>query len=183
MRLFIAIDLPNEIKEEIHKVAKTISPKCPRTKFVESHNLHITLKFLGEVGEDDVNPIISSLNLIPSSTAPFRLSINGIGTFGKDNKIRTVWAGITSGREDYVKLANQVIIATNKINDEKRKPSAHITIARTRHGFNPNILNEQIRKFQTTSFGEFEVKKFTLKQSILTPQGPIYSNIKKFPLI
>jgi 2'-5' RNA ligase len=173
MRCFIAIDIPEEIKEKIMKIEKELEEKIKESaKFVERENLHITLKFLGEIEENKAQKIKEIINSIPFT--PFKIKLKGVGVFPNEKFIRVIWIGGESKElEDIAKYLDE------KLKSEKFKSEEfiiHLTIARVKSKVN---ISDFLKKYQGYEFGEFEVdnvSQIKLKKSILTSKGPVYED-------
>jgi len=172
MRCFLAIDLNDEIKESIYSILKNYENGI---KKVEKENLHITLHFFGELPENDVKKISETLNSVKFH--PFRIKIKGIGAFPSFNYIRVLWVGVKSDE-----LKNLVREIYNALELPMKKFESHITIARVKRKPSKELM-DIIERYKHVDVGEQVVDKFVLKKSILTPNGPIYEDIKEFPLI
>ncbi|MEM2909174.1 MAG: RNA 2',3'-cyclic phosphodiesterase [Candidatus Bilamarchaeaceae archaeon] len=171
-RLFVAVELPQELRANIHEFARQIEQDG--VKLVEEENLHITLRFIGEVPEETVSDIASRLEKIKFKE--FECSIKGVGVFPSPSYIRVVWVGIEC--EQLMQLADSVIAALKGIGkEEERKFSAHLTIARVKKKID---LGEFLRKNKEKEFGKFNVSSFILFESKLTPKGPVYTELKRF---
>ncbi len=179
MRVFIAIDLPEELKEKIFRIYNKF--KFIKAKFVEKENLHITLKFLGELPPNKVNEIKEALRSIEFDK--FRIKIKGLGAFPDFNNIRVLWIGVTDGKDRLLELQRKVEVVCKKFGFALEKEYVpHVTIARIKQVFNREKFSEIIDELKNIDFGYFEVKEFKLKQSILRPQGPLYLDIEKYSL-
>ena len=175
MRVFVAIDLPKNLKEKISKIYRDV--RGVRGKFVEPENLHITLKFLGEQPPHIVNEISRSLSEI--SYKSFKISVSGIGTFNN----RVVWLGISDGFESTLEPHSLIDEKLKKIGFEKDKNfHPHITILRVKQILDKGAFTNFLENYSKKHIGSFVAKEFKLKRSILTPQGPIYEDIKVFNL-
>ncbi len=175
MRLFIAVDVDDSIREKIKPLLSELS-RINGVKAVEPENLHITLLFLGEVGESRVSQIEERLSEVKFE--PFKISFEGVGAFPNVNSPRVVWIGVRESGE-LTNLANDVYEKLKKLGFRRDKEfKAHLTIGRVKRK-NPEV-SDVIRKHSSESFGEMEVKSFSLKQSILTPKGPIYKDLRVF---
>jgi len=176
MRVFIAIDLPEEIKNKIFSIYKDV--KGVQGKFVERENLHITLKFLGELQPNIVEDVKNILDNVKYEK--FAIRVKGIGMFGS----RVLWIGVSKGFENIVKLHNIIDEELYKIKFPKDYDfHPHITILRIKNIVSKKDFDHFIEKYKDFEFGEFEVKEFKLKQSILRPEGPIYLDIQKYGLL
>jgi 2'-5' RNA ligase len=144
---------------------------------VEDGNIHLTLKFLGDVDEtqlERVKTVVSSMDL-----NPFNLSMKGIGVFPNLRRPRTVWVAVTGGVSEITEIYRRLedVLERLGFQREKRSFSPHVTIARVRDGRNRDQLAEGIHEMRDLTFGSFKVERIVLKKSVLTPRGPIYSNI------
>ena len=92
MRLFIAIDIPEDVRKKLVSFQEKIGNEHARIKWVEADNIHLTLKFLGEVGDDTVGEIRESLKKIKFKS--FTSAISGLGVFPNENYVRVIWAGM-----------------------------------------------------------------------------------------
>jgi len=182
MRLFLAIDLPDDIIEKIKEIQKKIIHMNTDTNTTKPENLHITLKFLGEVEEHNVDEIEKTVSDVVRKFCRFRVSVEGLGYFGKQDYIRVVWIGTGEGRERLVKLMTALNRELNHIRREDYEPFPHITLARIKSGRNRESLLHEIERLKDVKLGEFDVKKIKLKQSVLTKNGPIYTDLKCFRL-
>jgi len=172
-RVFIAIDLPAEIRERIAETQKVLARSCARLTFVAPRNMHITLKFIGEVEDETLEAIRSALQGV--SADPFEIAIRGVGA-NNLRRPRVVWsnledAGKTGGLHDAIEEA----LAPLGIEREERAYTPHITIARVRQ-FDPSLLGA-IEQVMAKEFGSFRADRYTLKKSTLTKQGPRYEDL------
>lgn len=182
MRLFVAIDLPEAVKEKAAFVIGKLKELGIDVKFTESENIHFTLKFLGEVSEDRVKEIEGIISNALGRTKPFRVSVEGIGYFGKPEYIKTIWVDTGEGREELVKLARAMNEALNDIRQEYREPKPHLTLGRVKSGRNREALLDKIEELRHVKFGEMDVKLVKLKQSVLSREGPQYTDLRSFRL-
>lgn len=177
MRTFLGIELPSHIKEEIVNSFKKFREKNPDIKYVTKENLHITLKFLGDVEEKEINKIKEISKTIAKRFSPFNAIVKGFGAFPSFSRARVVWVGLNKGRDIVSKLNYSLEQELSKIgfSAEKKEYIPHITIGRLR---NARAL-ESKEEYQSS---EFLITQFTLFQSTLTPKGPIYHPLGRFKL-
>ncbi len=174
MRLFVAIDLPEEVKESIWNVSERLK-RIKGLKVVERENLHITLKFLGEVKESSIKEISERLSGINSE--PFSVSVEGIGSFPSKKRPRVIWVGINRGYDEILLLKKKIDVSLSPMFGSEKRFSPHITIARAKYPLKWSLIDDVISGFREQIFGGFEVLGFSLKKSILKPEGPLYSDI------
>ena len=171
-RLFTAVELPGELRKNIHEFAKQLEQDG--IKLVEEHNLHITMKFIGDVPEDKVDEITSGLSEVKFSE--FECSVKGVGVFPSPDYIRVVWVALECGQ--LTELANSVISKLEGIEKPEKRPfSAHLTIARVKRKVD---LNKFLAENKEKEFGKFNVTEFALIESKLTPEGPVYTKLESF---
>lgn len=161
MRCFAAIDISDELRQKIDDLQM---PK-EGIKPVERGNLHITLKFYGEVENTEL--IEKKISEICKKAKPFEINIRSIGCFLDNNHIKVVWLGIES---------DELINLQKMFGSEK----PHLTIARVK------TKNDELKTFmeknKNIEIGSMPVREIKLKKSILTAKGPLYEDIKVFEL-
>lgn len=173
-RLFIAVELPDEIKEKVYSLAKELPEEG--VKKVEQQNIHITLKFIGDFTEDKIPELESRLNSIRHNR--FRCIASGAGVFPSPDYIKVVWAGVKC--DGINGLASAIDDSLEGLVAKETRPfSSHATIARVKRKIDAKSFLE---KHKEDVFGEFEVSEFVLMQSELSRGGPVYTVLKKFAL-
>lgn len=178
MRCFLAIKLPEEIKNEILKIQKQL-PEA-KLKLVEPQNLHLTLKFLGNINDFQLNKIKEALKKIKFEK--FRASLGDIGVFPSYDFIRVVWVGMEPS-EKIKQLHEKIDFVIEKENFKQDKNfESHITLARIKFIKNKEEFIKKLKEIKVKPI-EFLVEKFSLEKSTLTREGPIYETIKEFFLI
>ncbi|MDD4980379.1 MAG: RNA 2',3'-cyclic phosphodiesterase [Candidatus Omnitrophica bacterium] len=183
MRTFIAIELPAEIKDYLSQLQGELKTCGADVKWVEPKNIHLTLKFLGEVGDEKLDKITQIIQDVASEKNRFPLCICSLGAFPRIESPRVIWVGVDSGDKETEQIAKELEekISGIGIPKEDRVFSCHITIGRIRTPHNREKL-VRILKDKTGSGGknlEFEVNKITLFKSTLTPKGPLYEALKE----
>ncbi len=180
MRVFIAVDIASdEVLERLVKARDLLLESRADLKPVSRENMHITLRFIGEIPSSLVYEICDSLKELKFS--PFKVRVKGIGVFPTIHRPRVIWAGVDEGVEELSRLHEEVekILRRLRIPPQREKFIPHITLARVRSGRNIQALIKIIDSIADQDFGEFMVKEIVLKRSILTPQGPIYNDVCK----
>jgi len=180
-RGFIAIDIDtnSKIKELIQAIKKIQAD----VKLVEPENIHITLKFLGDVHEERIRDIESIIANACKNSKPFTINLVGTGVFPNQNYVKVIWIGI----EDITLIEPiATYINDNLVNlgfkKDNRLFSPHITIGRVRTAKNKQELIALIQQFQNVEFGKQDINSIKLMKSVLTPKGPIYSIVKELSL-
>ena len=170
MRCFIGIDLPSSAIKEITRLQNIIKPHFIG-KITESKNLHLTLKFLGEINNDTLEKIKKKLFLIKSK--PFELYLDKLGIFSK-KFVKIVWIKVSN-----VPLQKLIDNSLAHIFEKEWRFMGHITIARVKNLKNKSSFLELINKTKVNKI-IFMVKEFYLKESILRKEGPIYKVISRY---
>lgn len=172
MRCFIAIEIPRNIREEIKKIQKQI-PEF-RGKLTEPENLHLTLKFLGEIDEEKVEEVKRRLREIKSKK--FEGELDSIGFFS-GNAIRIIWIHINNSEQ----LQEEIDKKLSDIFKKEKRYMGHLTIARVKNVKDRKEFIFGLKKIKVPKM-KFEIGGFDFKQSILTEEKPIYKTIEKFDL-
>lgn len=179
MRLFIAIDVPEEIKEKAEQVEQEIKALPGSFTFVEKEAMHITLNFIGEVDDSLAENAKRALDTI--GFAPFEVSLRGLSYFSP-NFIRVVYIAIKKGTNELSRLFSLIGDALENEGvpyerAEEGRFTPHFTVARIKYIKEKRPLLELIAKHADEDFGSFTVKGVLLKKSVLTENGPIYTNL------
>jgi RNA 2',3'-cyclic 3'-phosphodiesterase len=177
MRLFIAIGISEGARQEIISLKRELG--FIKGSFSRDENLHITMKFLGEVADENVENICSRLSCV--AVKPFRLRLDKIGVFPNEHTPSVIWAS-AEPLEPQAELKKQIDLALPEFRADYPFQS-HITIARIKsiNADERTKLSASIRAAsQKMNKIEFEVNGFTLFKSVLTKEGPVYEKIKEF---
>jgi len=180
-RAFIAVEVP--VFSKLDEFSRAVKGTGADLKMVNLDNVHITLKFLGDTDEALVPEIEQVIRNAVSGIEPFTMKLKGTGAFPNLNRISVVWAGLENA-EALGEIAGKIDTGLVPLGfqPERRKFSPHVTVARVKTGRNKDRLADIIGQFQNSEFGEISVDRIILKKSVLTPQGPIYSDIITIPL-
>ncbi len=176
IRTFIAVEFPDKFIPEIEKIESVLD--TPGIKLVEPAQVHITLKFLGDISEDNVEPIASALSQV--NCKPFEAGIKGVGVFPKPAYIRVIWLGAEGNFEALHGEVERVLAPFRFEKDDKFSP--HATLARVKALKEKGALLEKIKKLETIDLGTMNVESISLKKSTLTPKGPIYETLREIKL-
>ncbi|NIA71066.1 RNA 2',3'-cyclic phosphodiesterase [Pelagibius litoralis] len=177
MRLFVALSLPADLRSRLC----ALSSGLPGARWVDPANLHLTLRFIGEVGgheADDVDAALSGIN-----GKRFSLTLSGLGQFGGDRRLRALWAGVEPNEAlDHLQAKIETALQRAGLAPEKRKFKPHVTLARFKA--NPGErLQDYIVERSLFRAEPFEVTEFVLYSSYLAHKGAIYAPEATYPLI
>lgn len=175
MRIFVAVEVSDH--KVIDAISKFQSNVEINAKPVEPHNLHFTLQFLGEVPKEKVEDVRKALKEIDFSN--FEVDFRGVGAFPKMKFPRVIWIGTDKdGGDALVNLARKVSLALEPLKFTSDKPfKPHITVFRIKNQIGD--ITEEMKKFGDFNFGRQKISNFKLKQSVLTPKGPVYTDLEE----
>ncbi len=178
VRSFIAVECDNiNILTKINEVQKRLEATGAKLKLVETQNIHMTIKFLGDL-EDHQVPLVSEI-VRGIEFQPFSFMVDGVGVFPNLRRPTTIWVGVSEGGEELGDIFNRVQseLAGLGFKRERRKFHPHLTVARVRGGRKKVRLVEELDFLKNYEFGLVKVDRITLKKSVLTRKGPIYSTL------
>ena len=181
MRLFVALELPSAVRENLAALLKALRAVSPQTRWVRPENLHLTLKFIGEVPETEFAVIRNAL-AAARSDQPVALEFRGLGFFPNEKRPRVFWAGIEAS-PNLKTLAAEIDRATEKLGipREQRPFAPHLTLARFEPPELPEKLRSAIEENAAREFGSFRTNQYQLIESKLKPSGAEYTTLESFP--
>ena len=180
IRSFIAFDIDSEpVLRKLAEAQGILANTGANLKLVQPRNVHITMRFLGNISFNMIDSIHNEMNTV--SFAPFDVEILGLGAFPSLKRARVVWAGIRKGAEELSNISSQLEPNLQKLGfkPDKKGFSPHLTIARVRTGRNKAELMRCIEELAEFRFGVLGANCLKLKKSVLTPKGPIYSTLRE----
>ncbi len=176
MRLFVAVEIDEEHRSKIVNAQKQIAGEA--LKLVEPENLHVTLKFIGEVPDEKVVEIASRLKSVKME--PFEVRIAGMGAFPNETYIRIVWIGLEGPLAELAAAVEKSLGVLDYIKKDSHEFSSHLTIARVKT--RPRHLSQRLEGMKNIKIGTQIVDRFFLVKSTLTPKGPVYEHVAEFKL-
>ena len=174
MRTFVAVEIQNNTV--LDSIAKFQSDLNIKAKAVSKENMHFTLLFLGEISEEIAPKIMDALKSITFS--PIQISFVGIGAFPNPRFPRVIWIGVDEiAGQNLVKLAKQVEEKLGPLGFKSDKPfKPHLTIFRIKN--NVGDISKELDRLKTIQLGHDTITELKFKKSILTPSGPIYTDLQ-----
>lgn len=185
MRIFIAINLPAHVREQISLIKNALPFTAGDIKWVEPNNYHLTLKFLGEVAPENVAAINSQLSSLSKTITPITLGLSNLGYFPNSRNPRVIWLGVKGETEKVRQLAEKINVALADLGYVREDNiRIHLTLGRVRRGAkidgtkvtNSDFIADDMRDLK------FVITDFCLMQSTLSNQGPHYKVLGKFKL-
>jgi 2'-5' RNA ligase len=181
MRLFVALEIPSTVRENLADLVKALRAVSPQTRWVHPENLHVTLKFIGEVAEAKLGVIRSALAGVHSDQ-PAILEFRGLGFFPNEEHPRVFWARIEASA-NLKTLATDIDNVTERLGipREYRPFSPHLTLARFEPPRVPEKLRVAILEHAAHNFGSLRTNQFHLIESKLKASGAEYTTVESFP--
>lgn len=188
MRLFVALELPPEVKQAAALVTAQLKQSGAEVKWVATANLHLTLKFLGEVAAEALAGIKAALQEALAGRGALELTLTGCGAFPSPQRPQVVWLGLTGQVEELASLATAIeaVCVPLGFAPEGRAFKPHLTVGRLRRGRGParpsQALARVLAGLDDWQGPDFQARRVALMQSTLTPQGPIYQALAAWEL-
>jgi len=177
IRLFVGLGLPDDLRRRL----AGLNGGVPGARWIAAENLHVTLRFIGEVDRDHAADIDAALTAV--AAAPFDMRLQGIGTFGKGRKLHSLWVGVESEpalTALHAKVDRALVGAGIKPDDRKFMP--HVTLARLKTA-KPHRVDEFIAAYGPFAADPVAVRSFTLYSSLLSKNGATYRPEAEYPLV
>lgn len=182
MRLFVALELPAELRARLASLLRSLRSDLPDARWVRAEALHLTLAFLGERSQGDVDALASGLLPVFARYHPFAVRVGGAGVFPHRRAARVLWLGLDGG-DALGELQGEVAQTVTDLLDvspDRRPFRPHLTLARCRRPWS----EKAVRRFEEAASlrAEFEVDHGTLFESTLAPGGAVHDELASFPL-
>ncbi len=184
IRTFIAIEIPLEIRTAIDELQEILKQDRSDVKWVKSQNIHVTLKFLGNIMRSQVEVIADALERIANDFTSFSVYVKSIGTFPNINRPRVIWVGAETDNNELIRLAGAVNEALAPIGFEKgeRPFKAHLTLGRVKGMKGVERVMERFAKNRDFDAGNFTASSVIVMQSELMPTGAVYTPLRNIEL-
>jgi 2'-5' RNA ligase len=184
MRLFLAVEFDDRIKDAVSKAIAGARIANPPWRWVARSNVHITLKFLGETPEEKVPALVDTVSGVCRDIPPFEIDLGGLGGFPNTAKPRVLFYAVTKGARELTALAEQIESALHdvlSIPREDRPFRAHATVARIKNPITADLA-ARLQKAPPVERGSQRVEKVSLMKSELHRDGAIYQLVKGIAL-
>ena len=186
IRCFIAADVPEEVRAALAEAQGRLRrlPLDVRVSWIKLENVHLTLQFIGYIGED-VAPLVSAaLAAVAARQAPFDVEVARLGAFPDPHRPRVLWAGCGAASAELPRLAQAIQQATAPLGftPEARAFTGHLTLGRVKMPRSDLTLTRALDSLKNAAFGALRVDAVHLYQSQLQPSGSIYTKLSSHPL-
>jgi RNA 2',3'-cyclic 3'-phosphodiesterase len=184
IRAFLAIELPEALRAGLAQVQGELKRSRADVRWVTPGNIHLTLKFFGNVPDDEIGSLAQAARDAAAETAPLQLQATGAGAFPSPNAPRVVWLGLGGDLVPLTQLFYRLekAYATLGYPPEGRAFNPHLTLGRVESPANRDKLAKMLEKMPPVDWPPFEVKELILFQSVLSPQGSKYTPLQVIPL-
>lgn len=186
MRLFVALDVGEAVREQLRELLGRLREQYPAARWVRPEAIHVTLKFIGQVEADQVDAISEALATVRSER-PVEMAFRGLGFFPNQRRPRLLWCGVEAST-NLSKLASDIEQALGPLGIafESRPFVAHLTLARWEPGADAGNVAKLVQASQaleSVGFGSVRETTFDLYQSVLRPSGAEYKRLRSFSFV
>lgn len=192
IRAFIAVEIDQPNKQKLLELISELKKTNTDIKWVNENQMHLTLKFLGNIEEGQVEQISGALKTTADNFNAFNISLTKVGAFPNLRRPRVIWIDIDKGAGELKSLSTKIETELEKLGfapstslgtgKEKREFKAHLTLGRVRSLKNIENLEKIISEVNFQAGNEIRIDKIVLFQSTLTPKGAIYTPLSKHPI-
>jgi 2'-5' RNA ligase len=186
MRCFVALELPGDVRAALEAVQARLRAAAPRAsvRWVAPAGMHLTLKFLGGITEEQRDAVRFAMERVTRAIAPIDLACAGLGVFPGPARPRVVWAGIAAGLRELGVLAAAMEHGLEPLGfrAERRPFRGHATLGRVRSARGIGPLVQTLDEAGRTEFGRWTASEIVLYRSHLRPTGSIYEPLARLPL-
>ena len=184
IRSFIAFELPAAVISRLDSVQQELKALQLKARWVRPQNIHLTLKFLGNIDPAAVEKIGQAMAEAAGDCAPIALTVDGIGFFPGLRRPRVLWVGLGGATGVLLDLQRNLAerLAAIGFAKDKRSFKAHLTLGRIRQAVDPNVLSRAVEDYSDLESLKFTADRIILFKSDLKPSGAVYSHLKQAKL-
>jgi 2'-5' RNA ligase len=180
LRLFVALDIPEAVRRSLAGLMMQLRPAAPGARWVRAESMHLTLKFIGHVPPEKLEPIREALSAVRLE-APVEIRFSGVGFFPSERRPRVLWAGMEA-TPNLAELASSLEARLEPLGiaKEQRDFKPHLTLARFSEPWPARKLLDAVRSLPNREFGEMRASEFHLFESHLKRSGAEYTVLATF---
>jgi 2'-5' RNA ligase len=185
IRTFLAVEISSESRRQAAALQQTLMATAPTAKWVPAANFHLTLAFLGDVGDRQLADVFSTLATVARTESPFRLTLEGVGAFPTVRRPNTVWAGVGVGQDAMQRLhesLDEPLTDLGLFRREDRGYTPHLTLGRVSDPAEAQALAGVLPNFKDWTGGEVYVQELVANSSETRKLGPEYTIMGRAPL-
>ena len=179
IRTFIALPLPKTVLDPIRDVQERLRKERFSVRWVRPESIHLTLKFLGEIAEGELEAVAEAMKAAAIQNRPCSLCAKGLGVFPGVKNPRVLWVGVAGDSKPLGKIQSDLEsqLESKGYPREKRPFKSHLTIGRVKGRNDPKSLAEVLREHADFSSSSFEAGELVLFKSDLKPSGAVYTRL------
>jgi 2'-5' RNA ligase len=182
LRTFVAVEIAEPVRRAAAKMVDQLRSASADVTWVAPHNMHLTVKFLGDVGTEKIPQVCETVARAVAGVEPFDLEIRGLGAFPNAARPRTIWLGLGSGQQALAALAERIESALEKLGfaREDRAFHGHLTLGRVRRP-SPALaaVSQLLKDSADAEFGHTPIHEVVVFSSQLSPAGPTYEALAR----
>lgn len=184
VRAFIACSLDEGTRERIRELCVKLKKTDTGIKWVRPEAMHLTLRFLGEIGEDEVELAGEAMQEAAAGASPVRIEVGGYGTFPAGKKPRVIWLGLKKGGPELYSIFERLedALQAGGLGPADKPFRPHLTLGRVKSPRGVNRALKILEELAEGSFGDFTAGELVLFKSELHPSGAVYTPLKKVEL-
>ncbi len=184
IRCFLALDLPDALRPQLALVQGELKRSNADVRWVQVGNIHLTLKFFGNVPDNEIDPITQAARDAAAGQEPFKLQVTQAGAFPGMKNPRVIWLGLGGALISLAQMYHQLEKAFAALGHlpEGRPFNPHLTLGRVKSPANRLRLAQALEKLPPLNWPPFQVSEIILFKSTLTPKGSIYTPLQVIPL-
>jgi RNA 2',3'-cyclic 3'-phosphodiesterase len=185
LRAFVAVEMPGPVRQALEEVQSSLEQLKIRARWVRPENIHLTLKFLGNIPAGHVPSVVDVLRIVAPTHGRFNLAAAGLGVFPDIRRPKVIWVGLTSRPDALTPLQQDLDgrLALLGFPREEKPFRGHLTIGRFRAEGHPGPVADAVKRYAATTFGTVAVEEIVLLQSDLRPEGPRYTPLAREKLM
>lgn len=184
IRTFVALPVPGAVTDFLTQIQKRLKTSRINIRWVPAANIHLTLKFLGDIEPARVPEINTQLDVASRSTAPFVLNAKGVGVFPHRRQARVIWVGLDGALNQLERLKKNIESGLGSLGFkcDRRPFRAHLTIGRMRQRPDLKVLGALLEPLKDETSEPFNIEQIRFYQSVLRPSGAEYKLLHTAPL-
>ncbi len=180
MRTFIAFALPKNVLSRIRELQDRLKDERFSVRWTRPESIHLTLKFLGDVPESEIERIAAAMESAATEKPPFSLHAKGLGVFPGIKRAKVIWIGVGGDLGSLMEIYSDLESSLERIGFPKdtRPFKSHLTLGRTKGQIDPKRLGDALDSFSAFASEPFEAGELILYRSDLKPSGAVYTKLK-----
>ncbi len=184
LRTFLAFGLPSGVTRRVAAIQRDLAARGLKMKWIRPENVHLTIKFLGNVPVAELEKVAQAASDITARSAPMSLRLQGLGVFPGIKRPNVLWTGLTGDNRSLIEFHDRLeeALAGAGFEKDRRAFKAHLTIARIKSAVDPRRLAEAMEECGQFPETELPARQLTLYKSELRPSGAVYTVLQQFPL-